>query len=123
MKVFSENSDSEYPQKIFEIGRVFEKKRKIAEQDNLAAAVSPGNFTEMKQIIEYFARMLGIEIKILEAESPPPYFIDGRAGKIMLDGKEIGFIGEIHPKILRNWKMKMPVALFEISMEEIYRKI
>ena len=123
MRIFSENSDSEYPQKIFEIGRVFEKKHKITEHDNLAAAISPGNFTEMKQILEYFARMLDIEIKILEAEHYPSYFIEGRAGKILLDGKEIGFIGEIHPKILKNWKIKMPVALFEISMEEIYRKI
>ncbi len=123
MRIFSENSDSEYPQRIFEIGRVFERKQKITEHDNLAAAISSGNFTEMKQIIGYLARMLGIEIQILEAENFPAYFIEGRAGKIMLDKKEIGFVGEIHPRILRNWKIKMPVALFEISMEEIYKMI
>ena len=123
MRIYSENSDSEYPQKIFEIGRIFEKKQKIAEHDNLAAAISPGNFTEIKQAVEYLGRMLGIELSVLEPESYPLYFIEGRAGKITLDGKEIGFAGEIHPRILRNWKIKMPVALFEISMEEIYRKI
>ncbi|MEK6760614.1 MAG: phenylalanine--tRNA ligase subunit beta [Nanoarchaeota archaeon] len=122
MKIFSENSDSEYPQKIFEIGRVFEKEHKIKEHDNLAVAISPGNFTELKQIIEYLGRMLGIEIQVLETENYPPYFIEGRAAKIILDGKDIGFVGEIHPKILRNWKIKMPVALFEISVEEIYKK-
>ena len=41
----------------------------------------------------------------------------------ILDNKPIGIIGEIHPKILRNWKIKMPVALFEINLEEIFKKL
>ena len=136
LKILSENSDSEYPQKIFEIGRVFEQrkeigkismfpdgKKEIIEGDNLAAAISPGNFTDVKQIIEYLARMLDLKIEIKETESYPQYFIEGRAAKIVFDGKEIGFIGEIHPKILRNWKIKMPVALFEINLETIYNKL
>ena len=122
LKIFSENSDSEYPQKIFEIGRVFEKKNKIEEKDNLAVAISPGNFTNVKQIIQYLAKMLDLKIEIKETENYPQYFIEGRVGKILLDGKEIGFIGEIHPKILKNWKIKMPIALFEIDLEKIYEK-
>ncbi len=122
LKILSENSDSEYPQKLFEIGRVFELKKEITEKDNLAVAVSPGNFTEAKQIIQYLAKMLDLEFEIKETESYPHYFIEGRAAKIIFDGKEIGFIGEIHPKILKNWKIKMPVALFEIDLEKIYEK-
>jgi phenylalanyl-tRNA synthetase beta chain len=123
MKIFSENSDSEYPQKIYEIGRVFEMKDgKIAEKENLAAAISPGNFTEIRQIIEYLGRMLDLNFTISEKEQSL-FLIEGRVGKIMLDGKEIGFIGEVHPKILRNWRIKMPVAIFEIDLEEVFGKL
>lgn len=124
LKNISENVDSEYPQAIYEIGRVFKlQKGKMNERENLAIAMTPGNFTEIKQTIEYFFRMIGIKIELKEAEKFPLHFIEGRVAEIILDNKRIGFIGEIHPKILKNWKIKMPVALFEISLEEIFEKL
>jgi len=35
----------------------------------------------------------------------------------------IGFLGEIHPKILRNFHLKMPVALLEINLDSILENI
>ena len=122
LKILSENIDSIYPQKIFESGTVFELKEKIIETENLAVAISPGNFTELKQILEYLSRMLGLEIQLKEIEFVPEHFIEGRTAEIALENKKIGFLGEIHPKILRKWKIKMPVALFEINLEEIFKK-
>ncbi|MFH1801772.1 MAG: phenylalanine--tRNA ligase subunit beta [archaeon] len=121
LKNLSENIDAEYPQKIFEIGKVFELKEEINENENLAVAVSPGSFTEVKQILEYLSKITGEEIKLEEAENTPTYFIEGRTAKIIFNKKQIGFVGEIHPKILRSWKIKMPVALFEINLEEILK--
>jgi len=142
LKILSNNVDSEYPQKIFEIGRVFELNNKetskqvgdedfrkgreiqnIKESDKLAVALTSGNFTEIRQILEYISRMLNIEIKLKETEKAPSYFIEGRVGEITLDNKQIGFIGEIHPKILKNWRIKMPVSIFEIDLEEIFKKL
>ncbi len=123
LKNLSENIDSEYPQKIFEIGRVFESEREIKEIEKLAGAVIPGNFTEAKQILEYLFRMLDIEIRLDEPTESPTHFIDGRVASINLDNKLIGFIGEIHPKILKNWKIKMPLALFEINLDDVFEKV
>jgi len=119
LKNLSENVDSEYPQRIFEIGKVFNS---VNEEEHLALAVSPANFTELRQIIEYLSKMLNIEIKITEAERIPNYFIDGRTAEIKFENKHIGFLGEIHPKILKNCRIKMPVALFEINLEEVFKK-
>lgn len=119
LKILSENVDSEYPQRIFESGKIFNP----TETENLALAIAPANFTEIRQILEYLFRMLNIEIKISEPEKAPGYFIDGRVAEVKLDGKPIGFLGEVHPRILRNWKIKMPVALFEINLEEIFKKL
>jgi len=120
LKIFSENVDVEYPQMIFEIGRVFED---INEKEKLAVSVSPGNFTQLKQSIEYLFRMMNLDAKFEESENPPSWFIEGRSAEIMLNNKKIGFIGEIHPKILKNWKLKMPIALVEIDLREIFEKL
>ncbi len=131
MKIFSENIDAEYPQKIFELGKVFELNEddEIFEKENLAVGISPGNPTEVKQIIEYLSKITDSKITLRETDEFPNYFIDGRNAEIIFEdtlkgtSKKIGFIGEIHPKILKNWKIKMPVALFEINLEEIFKKL
>lgn len=120
IKDFSENVDAEYPQRIFEIGTIFNG---IEEKESLAIAITPGNFTEIKQILVYLSKMIGIPIKLEEPEEFPDYFIEGRIANIGVENKKIGFIGEMHPKILKNWKLKMPVALLEIDLEEIFKKL
>ena len=87
---------------------------------SLSIASAPGNFTELKQVLEYLGRMLDQETKLEEMEDTPSHFISGRTAKIMLKDKQIGLIGEIHPRTLRNWKIKMPVALFELELEELF---
>lgn len=123
LKNLSENVDSEYPQKIFEIGTVFELKQEVNEMENLAIATSPGNFTEIKQILRYLMKSLGIKEDLKEIENPPSHLIDGRVASIIINDKQIGVIGEVHPKILKNWKIKMPVALLEINLNEIFKKL
>ena len=123
LKTFSENIDSEYPQKIFETGKVFQSNDNINEKENLAIAVTPGNFTKIKQILEYLFEMIDIKITIEEAKESFAYFIEGRVANIRVGNKEIGFIGEIHPKILKNWKIKSPVALLEFNLEEVFKRL
>jgi len=128
LKVLSENIDSEYPQKLFEIGKVFEEKNNsIKEVEKLSCSITPGGFTEIKQALEYFSKMLGIEnnMEIVESSSQEnvKHFIEGRTAEIKFNEKTIGLIGEIHPKILKNWRIKMPVALFEIELEDILKEL
>tara|TARA_Y100000310_G_scaffold340419_1_gene436138 strand:- start:2181 stop:3797 length:1617 start_codon:yes stop_codon:yes gene_type:complete len=115
-KILSENVDVEYPQEIFQIGKVFDG---YEERERLAVALTPGNFTKLKQVLDYFSRMLDVELELEEALEVPGHFIEGRVASIVLEGKEIGFIGEVHPKVLGNFKLKMPVALFEIELDGI----
>jgi len=122
LKIFSENVDSEYPQKLFETGRIFEidEDNTIKESDSLSIATSPGNFTELRQSFDYLMRMLDIKYEIQEPSSFPGHFIDGRMAEITINGKHSGYLGEIHPRILKNWKIKMPVALLEINLGDIF---
>jgi len=123
LKNLSENVDSEYPQKIYEIGTIFEPNEEIEEIEKLALAITPGNFTEIKQIMRYLSKSTGIKIDLEELEEPPVHFIEGRTVNIILEGKRIGIMGEVHPRILKNWKIKMPVSILEIGLKEIFKKL
>jgi phenylalanyl-tRNA synthetase beta chain len=121
LKNLSENIDSEYPQKIFETGIIAEKKASlIKERKKLAIAITPGNYTELKQTVEYLFRMLGKEIQIKDTREIPPFLIDGRTAELFIKETSIGKMGEVHPKILKNWKIKMPVSILEIDLKEIF---
>ena len=125
LKILSENIDSEYPQRIFEIGKIFSKDENketgISEKTNLIIALTPGNFTELRQVLEYLGRMLNLEFKI--ADEKKEGFIEGRIGKIIFDDKEIGIIGEVHPSMLKLWHIKMPLVVLEINLDEIFEKL
>jgi len=88
----------------------------------LCIASAPGNFTRLKQILEYFGRMLDLKFEVLKTNNFEPYFIEGRVAEIKLNGKSLGYLGEVHPKILKNFKIKMPISLLEINLEEFFRK-
>jgi len=125
LKILSENVDSEYPQKIFELGKIFElNHEKITEKENICIALTPGNFTDLKKVIEYLFRMLGLKLEFKESENNSnTHFIDGRVAKLILNTREIGILGEIHPRTLKNWKIKMPVALLELSLEDVFERL
>jgi len=123
ISVLSENSDAAYPQKIFELGRIFKHNKNsetlISENENLCISLchEKANFTEIKQILDYLMRMLDLKYEIRETEHTS--YIDGRAGEIIINNKPIGIIGEIKPIILKNNKIKMPVASLEINLDDL----
>ncbi len=122
--VLSENSNSAYPQKFFEIGRVFyhdnKSEAKIGEEDRICIVLchENTNFTEIKQILDYITKMLSLEYQIKETEKAG--FIDGRCGEIIINGEKIGDMGEVSPVVLKNSRIKMPVSLLEICLEKVY---
>ena len=120
LRILSENVDVEYPQEIFQIGTIFSGNSGVEEKTNLSIALAPGNFTRLKQILEYLGKMLDVKIEILKTNNFEPYFIDGRVAEIKINNKMAGYFGEVHPRILKNFKVKMPVSLVEINLEELF---
>lgn len=123
LKIISENSDAMYPQKIFEIGRVFSLDKNsetgVQEKERLSFAIANEtiNFTEAKQVLDYLFKMLGKDYSLEEIDLN--CFISGRAGQIIFNGKTIGVIGEISPRVLKNWNINMPVVAFELNIESL----
>lgn len=119
LRTLGANRDAEYPQNVYEIGPVFyvnnESERGIEETERLIIALTPGNFTKAKQVLDYLTRMLGQSYELTEAEAE--HFIAGRTGQIKINNKSAGKIGEVHPTTLRNWKLKMPLAVIELELK------
>jgi phenylalanyl-tRNA synthetase beta chain len=125
LRILSENKDHEYPQKIFEMGSIFTHDKstetQIKEEANLTIAITPGNFTEIKKVLDYLTRILGTKYDLKEKEANE--FIPGRSAQILINNKQVGMIGEIHPETLLAFNMKMPVAIIEINLDEIKKLI
>ncbi len=125
MEFLSMNTHEEYPQKIFEVGKATlideTRETKTVSESKLAVVIAHprATFTEAKEILDSLMHHLGAEYRLEEAEHGS--FISGRAGKILVEGREVGIIGEIHPLVLENWGVEMPVAAFEIFLRPFYR--
>ena len=60
---------------------------------------------------------LGVKFDLKETEHDS--FISGRVARVSCGGKEIAYIGEIHPRCLENFELEMPVAALELNLSEL----
>lgn len=120
MEVLSRNIHESYPQKIFEIGTVFEKDSQIKEGIHLAclSAHKDVNFTEVKSVLQSLLKT-GFNLSCSTVPQKEPMFVDGRTGSIIIHGKKLGSVGELDTKIVDNFKLRTPVAGFEIEITDL----
>jgi phenylalanyl-tRNA synthetase beta chain len=126
LKNLKENQHHEYPQNIFEIGRVFnygESETGVVEETHLGVVLCQDktDFTEIRQILDALMDSLGLEYAI--KENSRPSFISGRLGEIYVKDRKMGVIGEFHPQVLDNWDLVVPVVGFELDLEELFKCI
>ena len=115
----SRNIHESYPQKMFETGGIFNLDNPISEKTNLSAisAHKDANFTEIKSVLQTVLKIgFGIEIQTKTAVNSS--FEDGHCANIIFNGNTIGIIGEINSKIIDNYKIRVPVVGFEISLSD-----
>ena len=120
MEVLSRNIHESYPQKIFEIGTVFEKDSPIKEGIHLAclSAHKDVNYTEVKSVLQSLLKT-GFNLTCDTIPQKEPMFVDGRTGNIVMRGKKLGSLGEMDAKVADNFKLRMPVAGFEITLDDL----
>ena len=123
MKNLRENQHNEFPQNIFEVGRVFELDKSqetgIKEKNKLGIVLCQEavDFTKIKQILDGLMRNLGIPYSVKETKHAS--FLLGRVGEIVVKGKKVGFLGEFSPEVLTKWDLIMPVVGLELDLENI----
>ena len=123
LQSLSYNIHEQYPQRLFEIGKTFLKSATTIEETWSIAAViahTDADYTEIKSAMQALLRSCFGKEAITKA-STNHMFMEGRCADVILDGKSIGTLGEIVPLALENFKLRTPVAAFEINLLAIIK--
>ncbi len=78
-----------------------------------------GDFFDMKGVVEGIFGKLGIHKTLsYTPEDDRPYLHPGRRADIVLEGKTLGFLGEVHPEVLDQYSIgtKAYVAVLDVEM-------
>lgn len=124
MEFFEKNTSEEYPQQIYEVGDavVLDEKKETKTKDvkRLAWAYSgqEATFTYVKQVLDYLLRGLNVKYEVVDVEHGS--FIEGRVGRVVVNGKKIAYIGEVNPQVISNFGVKMPTVAFELNLTDLY---
>ena len=102
---------------LFETGRVvLPSSAEIPDQPVRVAGVVAGEgagFARMKGVTEALAAVLGVELAV--QRTAEPFLHPGRSARL----GESGLLGELHPLVAEAFGIEVPVALFEIDLDEL----
>lgn len=124
LEFLSFNQHVERPQKIFEIGTCVvleDKEPKDVEKICVAISDTKAGYEEITPWLDALFRALKIRYELIPTEHKT--FIPGRVALIVVSGKEIGIVGELHPLVLENWNIDFPVVSFEINIDDLFSLI
>jgi len=113
----AKNIHESYPQKLFEVGTIFNKTSSVTEETHLCATSShkDANFSEMKSVLQSVIQ--SIFGKTCETKTTThPTFEEGHVANITVNGKIIGIIGEISKFTKDNFKLREPIVSFEVKL-------
>ena len=116
------NVKSDYPQRVFEIGRVYSRSRdRVSESWRLGCLIahSQASFTEAKMHLESLLRTL------TGRELPTPgsshwAFAPGRCAAVVAGRQAIGQVGEVKPEAIVAFGLGVAVSGFEIDLSVLY---
>jgi phenylalanyl-tRNA synthetase beta chain len=117
----AESAHASYPHRIFEIGKTVVRDHtenygsRTYNTLGFLIADREAGFNEVDAHVLALFYYLSLEPTLSPVEDPR--FIAGRAAEISVNGKRVGIMGEIHPRVLSNWGIEMPCAAVELRLD------
>ena len=124
---------------LYETGNVFsaaEGRKKPKEHQKIAGVMAGAmeragwnvtarafDFFDGKGVLENIARELAlpkVQFKKLEADEAP-YLQPGRAARMVANGADLGWVGEIHPLAAAAYEAEAPVVAFELDVNALVK--
>ncbi|PSQ14751.1 phenylalanine--tRNA ligase subunit beta [Halobacteriales archaeon QS_7_68_65] len=111
------NTHRRYPQDLAEVGLAARvdpgQNTNVAEERHVAGVLAriDASYEDAKGRVSALARAFDAELTTSATDHPS--FVDGRAASVVLDGECAGIIGELHPEVLVEHGLEVPVAAFE----------
>jgi len=123
LRVEAASSRAFYPHRLFEVGEVAvpdprdEMGSRTVTVLGALIAHAGANFSEVHSCLDLLLFYLN-QPYTLEPMSHPS-FLEGRAGRIVSEGRTLGLIGELHPETLEHWQVSVPVVVFELEVDAL----
>jgi len=112
--------------KIFELGKIF-RAGKNKEKEQIAGVITGEEFYQLKGVVDLLFRKLGISGVWYDDYQPTPeesklsVWDLKKCAEIKVDGQEIGFLGEVSPKIREIFKIESKLVAFDIDFEKLQK--
>ena len=125
MDALSGNVKSDYPQRVFEIGRVYSRAGAgVSESWHLGCLIahSQASYSEAKMYMESVCRTLtGVEPNA--EESQHWVFASGRCATVSIGGGLVGHVGELRPEAIDAFGLRVPVSGFELDLSILHKQL
>lgn len=106
---------------LYEVGKIYlpdaSAPSKEIETLCLASFGEGRDFYQLKSALDQVASLLNLRFKYVKGAQP--FLHPGRNADVLLDGKVIGYIGEVHPLCADRYKLDGRVNVAEINLQEL----
>lgn len=80
---------------------------------------------ELKAAVEVLLKSLNISaytwVTPANKNEVPAFLHQGQFAQLLVEGKKVGFIGTLHPVLLDENKIRVPAALAELDLDQLYK--
>ncbi|WP_435145279.1 phenylalanine--tRNA ligase subunit beta [Halobaculum sp. P14] len=122
-QVLENNTHRAYPQDLAEVGFVAHRdddvNTRVAESRHVAAVVARTDATYEDAKARLQALCDDFDAELETPATAHPSFIPGRVADVVVDGERVGVIGELHPEVLVERDLEVPVAAFEFDVSAL----
>lgn len=123
LELEANSSAAAYPHRVFEAGEVavVDEQAPTGSRTelHLGALLAHGEatFSEMHADAEYLFYQLGLDLVLSETEHS--FLLPGRAARILVGGRPVGLLGEVHPEVLARWEIGVPAVALELVLDAL----
>jgi phenylalanyl-tRNA synthetase beta chain len=115
--------------RLYEVGKVFvPRPKELPEERSVLCGVISGpkvekwwrggeesaDFFDAKGVVEGLLRQSGVEASFEPGSDESLH--SSQQAVVVIDGKQLGVVGEVHPKVRENFEIAEPAYLFEIDL-------
>jgi phenylalanyl-tRNA synthetase beta chain len=123
LRVEAASNRAFYPHRLFEAGDVaipdaaHELGSRTETVLGAMIAHATAHFSEIHSCLDVLMYHVGKEYSLEPVQHPS--FLEGRAGRILVAGRPVGVIGEVHPEVLERWQVGVPVVAFDVNLSQL----
>lgn len=123
LHVEAASSRAFYPHRLFEVGEVAipDENADVGSRTvtmlGALIAHAQAHFSELHSCLDLLLYYLDRPYELQALDHPS--FLNGRAGRILSEGRPVGLLGELHPEVLEHWQIGMPAVALELDLQQL----